>query len=211
MKSIIAAFVFFASLANGRILTCSYGDTAWALVKVIYTCKGRLDSTNLGSIERLEGTHMNNQDNWSVEGLSITEQVILNLPENFADIFPNLKAVDFSYSHIVKFSALNLRNLRNLIFFRIFDNHLKSVESDLFRSNPQLQYVDFGKNALESVGTNLLVNLTSLIAADFIQNKCIDARAQSPEAIVDLNLKLLSNCQLTNHFIEHDSTYFDKK
>jgi hypothetical protein len=194
MKSIIIVLALCATFASGRILTCTFMDMELAIVGNVYLCRGSVDSSNPSVIERVEGAHTGNRGNTNVEGLRITEQAVVELPRNLGQIFPNLKSVDFSNAQITTISASNLANLNNLVFFRLFNNAVRSLDGNLFSSNLKLQYIDFSRNALTVVGANLLGNLKSLNAVDFLQNKCINVRAATPRAIVDLNVQLPQRC-----------------
>jgi hypothetical protein len=195
MKSTIIALAFFATFANGRILTCTYSDMELAIVGNVYLCRGSVDSTNPSVIERVDGAHSGNRGNTNVEALRITEQAVVEVPRNIGQFFPNLKSLDFSNAQITTIAASSLANLNNLVFFRLFNNAVKSIDSNLFSSNLKLQYIDFSRNALAVVGPNLLGNLKSLSAVEFLLNKCINVRAATPQAIADLNVQLPIRCR----------------
>jgi hypothetical protein len=71
---------------------------------------------------------------------------------------------------------------------------VRSLDGNLFSSNLKLQYIDFSRNSLAVVGANLLGNLKSLNAVDFLQSNCINVRAATPQAIADLNVQLPLRC-----------------
>jgi hypothetical protein len=194
MKLAIIALVCFATLAEGRILTCQFLDFTLPIVDQVYLCRGQISALNTTVIERVDGTHLTNRNNLNVTAIAITEQAVVQIPSNLAGIFPNLRSVDFSNAQVVTISAANLVNLKNLVFLRLLNNQVKSIEGNLFSSNRQLQYIDFRGNSLETVGVNLLGNLSSLIDVNFLRNKCIDARASNAKEIAELNQQLPIRC-----------------
>lgn len=195
MKSIVIAFAIFASFASGKILECNYSVVTWPLVGSIYSCRARIiDNGNTNSIDEIRGNHLAGLTNANVEGFFLTEQNLGGVPRNLATFFQNLRAVDFSNAQISALATVDLSPIVKLAFFRVFNNRLTSIEGNLFASNLQLQYIDFGGNLLQSVGENLLGNLNSLTGADFSRNPCINTQAFTPPAIANLNQELPIRC-----------------
>lgn len=197
MKSTIVFAFVFVTVASGRILQCNYSSTTWPLLGAVYNCRANVIEGNTNLIEEIIGDHLNERSNEDVQGLQCTEQVLSTIPQNLASFFPNLRAVDFSNAQILTLVAADVSQLTNLAFFRVFNNRLTSIEGNLLSSNLHLQYVDFGRNLLETVGENLLGNLNALSAADFSGNTCIDMQVSSPAGIANLNKQLPLRCPPT--------------
>lgn len=74
------------------------------------------------------------------------------------------------------------------------DNHLESLESDLFLYNNFLTEINFNDNLIKQVGSNLLVPLKNLGGIGFKNNVCIDRSANEATELVDLTAELREKC-----------------
>lgn len=195
MKSLVI-FICCATFANARIFQCVFGTQSWMYIgDEVYSCIATISFYgNPSVLEDVLGNHMARKNLSDVEGLIVAHQKLGQIPTNLEEFFPNLKGVDFSNSELLMISSADLKVLPNIVWFRVWKNQIISIDSDLFKHNPDLQYIDFDANWLQNVGFNLLGELRNLRLVEFNQNPCISTFASTPMAIYDLNIQLSISC-----------------
>lgn len=187
------------SSTSGLILECSFRLQFWSYANVIYTCSAKIvNNENPEMIEAIRGNHIADKCHIDVQGLVISEQVLKQIPMNVAAFFPNLTGVNFYDTELASLDSSDLEQFPKMIFLRVMKNKLVTLDRDLFKFNPILQYIDFDTNFLERVGTDILGNLESLQEADFRNNPCINKYADDPESIIVLNYQLPIKCPPLN-------------
>lgn len=197
MKNFFCSFILIATLATieGITIQCRFSVTnANYISGLVYYCDAFiLNPHNPTVIDYVTGIHEDGKTDANVEVLSLQSRDLKFFPENLADIFPNLRSMNFINSNIASLTAENLRPFPELLTLYIWSNKLVSLDGDLFSHNLKLRRIDFDNNLLQHVGYNLLTYLTWLEVADFSNNPCIDVYARSTE-IRSLNALLPVRC-----------------
>lgn len=80
------------------------------------------------------------------------------------------------------------------------DNHLESLEGDLFLYNNFLTEISFNDNFIKQVGFHLLEPLKNLGGIGFKNNVCIDRSANEALALVELRVELREKCRHPEDF-----------
>lgn len=81
-----------------------------------------------------------------------------------------------------------------MVVIDLWSNMLTSLESDLFKFSPGLEWVSFGGNQLDTVGRNLATGLNNLQFFHFRSSKCVDREANTTDLIAALNADLPILC-----------------
>jgi Leucine-rich repeat (LRR) protein len=136
---------------------------------------------------------MAGKSNSDVEALDIYDQSLIVIPEELANIFPNLRYLGISRSNLLSIKANDLK-FPKLNILLILSNQIAIIDGNLFTFTRNLQWIFFNDNRIQNVGENLLAGLTALKQADFRDEICINQSATTPEAIQKLNLQLPISC-----------------
>lgn len=96
----------------------------------------------------------------------------------------------------------DLLPFKNLQSIELQNNEIRSLDGDLFRSNPEVQYVSIFNNPLQHVGPNIFDSLRGLIEVDLSDCRCINETVSQPEQLDELKYSLSLNCPPTYEMIE---------
>lgn len=195
MKSYISVFLTLSCLffvANAVILKCDFsGNTATYSA----VCNDFID-TGKEQLESIQGKHMENRSDADVTYLQIqlasnmqTSQNLTFVPKAIAKVLPNL-VLFMIYARAQEITAQSLNGLDKLEQF-YSTNPFKHLPGDLFKGTPNLKQINimstnYMEEGLESIGANLLGNLTKLQYAMFY-GKCIMESTMSRLQILNLN------------------------
>lgn len=83
-------------------------------------------------------------------------------------------------------------------------NGFTTLDADLFKHSPRMQYILIAFNSIQTAGVDLLVDLTDLIYADLRGNICIDIWAGTPQEIQNLKLQLIRNVHQSRRSRNHN-------
>jgi hypothetical protein len=92
--------------------------------------------------------------------------------------FQKLEYLHFQAAKVESIEASAFEHLVNLKWIS-FDHHTNKIQSlpfSVFKSNPNLIYVSFGSNKINSINPNLFKNLDQLKIVDFTGNQCVDKK-----------------------------------
>ena len=110
--------------------------------------------------------------------LRITDQVVRFIPTGFYQHFPFLTVLKIWSSELILIRQEDIRDMKYLTDLSLSDNHIEVLDSNLFEFNTPLIKVDFSRNRIKFVGSNLLSPLKNLLFADFYHNDCISEGAR---------------------------------
>lgn len=193
----------FATVAKCTIFKCNYISLNWEFIgDNVYACQAEIiHQGSVETLEAVEGDHQPDKSNFDVGYLSISDQVLNEIPSDVAEFFPNLKSVKFTSTNLMRVSSRNLKQFPNIIVFSASRNKLESLDGDLFKFTPKLQWISFSYNLIKSVGLELLANVPDLEFVDFRDNPCLNVLAEGPQMIEKLKLQLLGCPPIS--FISH--------
>lgn len=155
------------------------------------------------TVTAINGFHLNPDDSHrDVVMLKIIDQVVTHLPGGLYQHFPYLTVLRIWSSGLKTFKQRDIRELKYLTDLSLSGNLLETLDSNLFQFNRRLIKIDFSRNRLRHIGTNLLNPLKVLMVADFYHNDCITDGAHFPFG--DLKARLRVNCQPTNEMLMNE-------
>lgn len=138
-----------------------------------------------------------------VKTLKAVEQIIYFLPSQINLQFPYMKVLKVWSSGLREIHQEDIRDLKFLTDLSLSGNFLETLDSNLFQFNQKLIKVDFTRNRIKHVGTNLLKPLKNLMLVDFYQNYCISDGSRR-YALAQFKLKLREMCQPTREMMVRD-------
>lgn len=162
----------------------------------------KLIVTKPNKVTVINGFHQNEGSTQNVTNLRIIDQVAHFFPSDFDHHFPHLSVLKIWSSGLRFLSQMDLKNFPYLTVLSLLGNLLESLDSNLFVFNKRLIKIDFTRNRLKHVGTNLLWPLETLKFADFYDNDCINAGAKNSFAFLKRNLR--EKCPPTNNMLLDD-------
>lgn len=140
-----------------------------------YSCMDATFSPSCDSSPNIVGVsknHMPGKTNEDVQMFVITtNQIIPRLPKNLDKFFPNLVAFSLPFIGLEEITSEDLR-FPKLRFLYLGHNNLKSLDGDLFKYNPMLEFVAFDWNRVANVGSGLLDSLYKLRIIYVNRNVC---------------------------------------
>jgi hypothetical protein len=198
-----AVILLFVGLCNGIILDCTYETESGSTLGCIYYCEAKLIRFNDGqSVIGVSQNHLSGKSDSDVKLIKFNNQTLDFIPQNISKFFKNIQSVDVISSSLKVVLKDDLQQFPELRFISFYDNLLETLDGDLFTYNPKLQFVSFHKNKITNVGPNLLRSLKSLSQVHFNSNVCISQHAFNPSAILDLTRNLFIKCPPTVQMIE---------
>jgi Leucine-rich repeat (LRR) protein len=142
---------------------------SWSNISHASTCQVRNANIQLKTVNL---TSLANST--SLTRISFISQTVNYLPKGIENFTPDLKALQIYDCQLMSIEKADLKPFPKLIELLLHNNLLEILESDLFESNPQLQYINFNGNKLMLVGENLLAPLKKLNYAYFQDCRCIN-------------------------------------
>lgn len=173
----------------------------WENLGNVYTCSfiNLTVTTDEEVVTTASGFHQEFHNNNDIMKLNIENQICHYLPKGMEGIFPNLEGLRIASSELKVLRQTDISVFPNLRNCDVFNNHLTSLDPDLFARNPNLEYLYFGSNYIREVGHNILGPLKNLKKANF-DIPCIgDAERvlTSFKEFIELQRNLNENCPKT--------------
>lgn len=191
--------------SHGIQINCNFVNyLLWPQQGLHYTCQLKdlvIDSDNV-KITGVSGNHRAEHSNEDVEVLWADQQQIKRLPRKLHKFFPNIKALVITDSMLQAVQSSDLVAFKKLQSIDLQGNEIKSIDGDLFRNNPDIQYISISNNPLQHVGPNIFDSLTGLTEVNFGDCRCINETVSQPEELDEFKYSLLVNCPPTYEMIE---------
>lgn len=97
-----------------------------------------------------------------------------HFPSNLKQMFPNISAVCIKRSQIREIKMNDLRPFgHDLKYFHIAESELETIEPDLFKYNPNLEFVGFENNNINYIEGYVFDNLRNLKLLLLEGNSCV--------------------------------------
>lgn len=138
--------------------------------------------------------HLSGYTNDNVSYLLIMNQNVPFIPRGITNLFKNLRAIDHASSQLASISAIDLQQFPRLEYLGLFRNDLLSLDGDLFIFNPLLKVLSFTENRIRNIGYDLLTSLNDLEYLSLSNNFCINQRAETRAAVIELIAQLPILC-----------------
>lgn len=199
VNSLLLIFSIFIKNSFELSFECEFSEIiTWGITGNKYTCIPlNVWGFDESEITFINGTHQADKKDKDVKGLLIPNFVekLEKFPRNIHEFFPKLEAVQVESNNISEITSADLQNYDKLENFGLLSSQITSLPGDLFNFNSKLIKVAiFANHLLSHVGENILGNLKHLKGANFLQNKCINSLATTPESIQTLKEELVTKC-----------------
>lgn len=164
-------------------------------VSNIYTCIATVTVDANRDVTSVTGTHLPGKNDSAVRAILYLSQFNL-LPTKLQSFFPHLQAIWAQGDELTAISRSDFAPFYpSLIELYFYYNKITSLSSDVFQSNPNLQFINIGLNPIKSMGTGVLKNLSDLRSLDLERTKCYDGSASNDRsAVLTMIPKVLKAC-----------------
>lgn len=195
---------FILSSACGIKMDCEFGPDWWGSdltgLESLYSCKiASMDiRDNATHLIEVTGEHLSGKSNSDVIGIFVwytcSEYHLEYFPKGILNFFPNFAAIRLDGCPIDHLNGDELNEYPNIERFAISRSTIVRVPGNLFAMTPNIKQIIFSHNKIEYVGAGLLDNLPKLIYVNFINNTCIEMRAENSGEMCELKEILRNNC-----------------
>lgn len=166
-------------------MTCEYSDTDWQpLQEQLYTCDiftQTIDSPDYkikfepSESEKVRGLRFNDNKN------------VRFLPSNIAEIFPDVKALTASGTHLNMLSSNDLKGLSKLKYISFANSDLTEIEDGTFKDLNELQELDLSDSSIRSIGEGGLTGMAALKTLYLGGNKLTSLEPKTFEGLKSLD------------------------
>lgn len=126
----------------------------------------------------ISGSHQAGKGNGNVQSLRINTKIMNYLPRNIEEFFPNLEAIQVWHTNLVEVTVDDFKPFGEKLIRVHFDHvEVAVVEADLFKFNPNLEFISFYFSKVRHVDNGAFANLNRLTTLYFESNPCINANA----------------------------------
>ncbi|KAG5684223.1 hypothetical protein PVAND_013461 [Polypedilum vanderplanki] len=167
-----------------KVVTCEYSDTNWEpLETTLYTCDIMTQTINSPGF-KIKFEPGNTE---RVEGLRFIDNINLNfLPDNIAEIFPNLKAISGSKSYLNSISNTDFKGLSKLKYLNLANTDLKVIEEETFTDLIELEELDISDCDIRYIDEDAFRGLSSLKTLYIGANKLSSLEPKTFEGLSSL-------------------------
>lgn len=192
----------FAHQYDAIKFECVYSIEDWVILDKTYGCSVKNLKIEDGdqTLVSVSKSHLKGKTSKDVETVNIENTTCHTLPRNIEKSFPNLKGLRLAQAKLRTISSDDLKPFPALRVLCLWANELTTLDGNLLINNPNLEFVNFGSNAIQHVGPKFFSPLTKLIAAYFEENTCINNTNQF--AIEDLKFELAVKCPASFDMVE---------
>lgn len=214
MKSFfIFPVILFIVSVNCVTFDCNFQTIIWSGMSGMEAAYSCYAGVNLAddelSLKHVSGAHLDGKFLDDVIALSVYKIYCPFLPENITSFFTNLQLLRFYQTNMVSIIRQDLAPFTLLRFLLFGKNLIEVLPADLFKSNINLEKIDFNENRIKFVGYNLLSELTKLKSAFFAYNSCISREAYTTSQVAELQMKLLFDCPTQIAYESIESEFID--
>ncbi|XP_037029186.1 uncharacterized protein LOC119069240 [Bradysia coprophila] len=205
IRLIIAVLIFTTqcSYSSTTTLNCDFEMYPFDTIGSIYTCTGRITINEGAKVTQMYSVagHMSGKNNGNVLALRMNSKSMTTFPVNVENFFPNIKALHFGENMISHINNSHLNPFPDLRFLSMWNNHLTSLDSNLFAGLTSMSYINFEFNRIMYVGHDFVLPYSAEIR--FYSNPCISDMASTPDRISLLKFLLAVKCPPTILHIEN--------
>jgi hypothetical protein len=199
----VIVLVFATNEAFAKLeIKCEFAPNTWPTFFKVYECKVTSEFSVTSPhqiISSISGSHETQKTNDDVTAFYVNNLPCEFFPIGLENFFTNIEVIVLSNTGMKSLTNADLQPFPKLKFFVATGHEIKSIQSDLFFGNKNLQVLGFNDGMLEYVGRNLLTHLKNLYSVDFNKNVCIDSFVEPEDrydaSIRDIRRLLLKNCQ----------------
>lgn len=164
------------------VIECNFRLKSLSVIGNVYQCD--VESSNLLE-SKLDfhfafGDHMPTKTDDDVKAFLLQNSKITKFPIELQDFFKNLEGIEITNSLLVEIPENSFKNLTNLISVDLSNNKIEEILPGTFKSNHKLISLDLSSNNLMFIAVEIFSN-KNLKNVDFYSNKCIDNSAIEEE------------------------------
>lgn len=195
-------------------LSCRYDtDTDWWAINNVYFCdlKNDVNITKLSAITSVDGDQLDGYTSADVRGFRAYHRTLHFFPNDLNKFF-NAEKIEFIAIWSTGLREIHQNDLSpftKLKVLSLWDNDFDTIEYDLLKFNPLIEYIGLGKNKIKFVDGNVFDHLKNLHTLHIDGNTCIsNAVAGNKNKVLDLVKEIKDKCELGND-IEDNSPLFN--
>ncbi|KAG5668391.1 hypothetical protein PVAND_016331 [Polypedilum vanderplanki] len=194
--------ISFISIISAVEINCVF-DKRLSLVGLIYHCI--LDSEPSITlpytfITATNGNHQSSMNNENVQAFysGSLNHIINYIPHGLDKIFPNLIAIMIFFGRIKEIHQKDLEQFPKLKQLSLWQNDIEYLEEDLFKFNPELIVVNFGKNKISKIFPTIFDHLHQLESLSLNGNKCVNKFEEKRSDVIKLIKEIKEICSPSN-------------
>lgn len=130
----------------------------------------------------------------NVKDFSAENQFYVFMPQGLELVFRELFGIQILNCELTELRQKDLINHPNLKNLRVEGNHLKSINSDVFKFNPELKVLGLRNNKLFKISPSALKGLIHLKVLWLSRNPCIYSDAKNIEDVPYLIQSVKEKC-----------------
>jgi hypothetical protein len=168
------------------VIECEFKTEYWHVVGIFYSCNLSVDPsiTSPGvTVTSATGNHEFLKIHADVQGFRSDDKTINFMPRGLNDVFPNLIGIAFNVAGMKEIHQSDLKQFPRLRFFSLWNNAITVVEQDLFKFNPELEYVHLNGNKITQIHPTVFDHLSKLVMLSLEPSMCVDASAYGQSAV----------------------------
>lgn len=191
-------------------LDCSFtSGPFYSVIGYAYQCK--VESTtkvesNYKIVQKINGIHNDMNSNLACQMLWVRATIFHYIPRGIGDHFVNLEAIWIHYGGLKELS--NLEQFPNLRYIYARHNELFELKSDVFKNNPNIEWVDLRYNNLKFIDGQIFLPFINMTNLNLKDNYCINQHyhgklgarppPHTPIPLWDINYEINVNCHRSN-------------
>lgn len=193
---------FFASHYDAITFECVYSMEDWVILDKVYGCTVQNLTVKKGddTLTSVSTLHLKGKTFKDVKTLNVENSTLVSIPKDIAKSFPGLKGLRIAKGMLVSINSDDLKPFPDLKVLCLWANYLTTLSGNLFINNPNIEFMNFGSNAIQHVAPKVFDPLKNLIAAYFEENTCINNTNQF--AIDELKFELAVKCPPSFEMVE---------
>lgn len=192
------------AVAYGVVIDTSYSMASFetysheiALDYKVYTSWNALIAHHCHESDEIVGVsnkHLKQKSTTDVEQIKFKPfQNIETVPSGLEYFYPNLMIFRIPYCNLERITSNDLRYPK-LKYLQLSYNKLTSLDSDLFRNNPLLEFIGLDSNKLTNIGFYILEPMNHLKLIYAAYNACIHETASTPQLIKEIKILWREKC-----------------
>lgn len=178
MISRLIFFIFglvFIQQAAANKLSCSFTYYTWEYVGDIHYCnvKSLKVDANNRNIDDVSINYYPRKSYQDVAGVWAENKNIPELPDNFIEYFPNIRAFYFNECKVKRLRQDNFGPFGGKLEYVNFgNNEIERIDKNLFSNNPNLRAIVLNNNRIKFIDKNVFDNLPNLYTLGVYGNVC---------------------------------------
>ncbi|XP_070505224.1 paramyosin-like [Chironomus tepperi] len=189
---------------------CQYISGSWSGLGTAYYCSVQnsvsITSPDAAQVDSVTGTHLAGHNNDNVEGFSVYNKGQVHyFPRGLDKIFKNLIGIQIAYAGLKEIHQSDLKDLPKLRNLFLYGSSLEILEANLFKFNPNLDYIYLKSNKISHIDPNVFDKLTKLKDMNLDANTCISMSASDSQTAVQNIIKTASTRCINSDYsnLEH--------